>query len=67
MQSLKIFEKKYENLFKKYFSHFKECLILAFSSISELCKETEDLKLGADNKRKIEEQKKIDLTVMKLI
>jgi hypothetical protein len=66
LQSLKNFEKKYENLLKKYFHHFKECLILLLSSISELCKEIEDLKinLNSDNKKdKIEEQKKKDLTV----
>lgn len=67
MQNLKIFEKKYESLFKKYFSHFKECLILLFSSISELCKETEDLKFNGDNKKsKVEEQKRKDLTVIKI-
>jgi hypothetical protein len=68
LQSLKTFEKKYENLFKKYFQHFKECLIILLSSISELCKEIEDLKINmnSDNKKnKIEEQKKKDLTVKK--
>jgi hypothetical protein len=66
LQFLKNFEKKFENLFNKYFLHFKDCLILLFNSISELCTEndSEDFKYSIDKKKnRNEEEKKIDLTV----
>lgn len=71
LQILKGFEKTNDKLFKKYIGFYKECLILSFNIIWDLCHEPDELLIKDSSSRKSKqnsrENKKKETTVSNYI
>lgn len=68
LQNLKAFEKKYDGLINKYSFHFKECVLLAFNVIWDLCHEPDELlfndKASSKSKQELKQNKIREMTVI---